>query len=165
MFYERLFDCLNRHGIRYLVVGGLAVNLHGVVRLTLDVDIAVDPAVDQSDAWDKACAELGLRPRQPVTWRQMYSTEERHRLHQEKGLIAFCLLPSGPEDPVIDLLFEPGWIFAEAWARRKTVTTDGIDIPLASIADLIAMKTEAGREKDLRDIKYLTIISRREDPA
>jgi len=36
---------------------------------------------------------------------------------------------------------------------------------LASIADLIAMKTEAGREKDLRDIKYLTIISRREDPA
>ena len=36
---------------------------------------------------------------------------------------------------------------------------------LASITDLIAMKTEAGREKDLRDIKYLTIISRREDPA
>ena len=155
MFYLRLFECLNRHGIRYLVVGGLAVNLHGIVRMTLDVDIAVDADVDQSDAWEAVCAEMSLRPRQPVTWRQMYSREERRRFRNEKGLIAFCILSPKPDDPIVDVMFDPEWKFSEAYARRREVTARTVRIPIASTQDLIAMKTVANRTKDQQDIAYL----------
>jgi hypothetical protein len=45
MFYVELFRALERAQVRYLLVGGVAVNLHGAERLTMDVDImlALDP--------------------------------------------------------------------------------------------------------------------------
>jgi hypothetical protein len=46
MFYLDLFRCLHEHDVRYLLVGGLAMNLHGVPRMTMDVDLilAMDDA-------------------------------------------------------------------------------------------------------------------------
>jgi hypothetical protein len=40
--FAPLFDALNKANIRYVVVGGLATVLHGYVRLTVDIDLAVD---------------------------------------------------------------------------------------------------------------------------
>lgn len=42
--YEPIFSRLNEQGGRYLVVGGLAVVLHGHARLTVDLDRVVDLA-------------------------------------------------------------------------------------------------------------------------
>src|SRR5713101_1184841 len=39
MFYIELFRALEEEKVRYLLVGGLAVNLHGIARFTADVDI------------------------------------------------------------------------------------------------------------------------------
>ncbi len=39
MFYLDLFKALEKHKVRYLLVGGLAMNLHGVPRATMDVDL------------------------------------------------------------------------------------------------------------------------------
>ena len=62
MFYLDLFAGLDRRRVDYLLVGGLAMNLHGVPRLTMDVDIVL--ALDEQNlARFVACAEeLGLRP-------------------------------------------------------------------------------------------------------
>ncbi|MFH1067312.1 MAG: hypothetical protein V1746_05370 [bacterium] len=155
MFYLRLFDCLNRHDICYLVVGGLAVNLHGVARLTLDVDIVVDAARDQSATWEEICAELKLKPRHPISWRQMYSWEDRRRLFREKGLLALNLISEKPEEPMVDILFDPPFDFAEAFARRVIQQVEGVSIPIAAKKDLVTMKKIAGRAKDLRDVSYL----------
>ena len=45
MFYLNLFKALEKHKVQYLLVGGLAMNLHGVPRTTMDVDLvlALDP--------------------------------------------------------------------------------------------------------------------------
>jgi hypothetical protein len=41
MFYLDLFRCLHAHNVRYLLAGGLAMNLHGVPRMTMDVDLVL----------------------------------------------------------------------------------------------------------------------------
>jgi hypothetical protein len=66
MFYRRLFASLAAHDVRYLLVDGLAVNVHGIPRMTMDVDviIALDP--QNVDHFIAAAEELGLRPVLPV---------------------------------------------------------------------------------------------------
>ena len=39
MFFLEFFRALEREGVRYLVVGGVAINLHGAERMTSDVDL------------------------------------------------------------------------------------------------------------------------------
>lgn len=156
MFYLRLFESLNRHKIRYLVIGGIAVNLHGFLRLTMDVDIAVDTETDQSSLWEKVCAELNLKPRQPVTWQQMYSATERRLLRMEKNLIAFCVLSAQPEDPIVDILFDVDETFAKLWEKKQMIEVQGIPVPVISVPDLITMKKNVGRPKDLADIAQLS---------
>jgi len=49
---------LNRHQVRYILVGGYALAAHGYVRMTQDIDIAVDPDPDNSRRWIEALAQL-----------------------------------------------------------------------------------------------------------
>jgi hypothetical protein len=64
--FEPLFQALNDAGVRYVVVGGLAVVLHGHARLTVDVDLVVDLGEDQALKAIETLVRLGLRPRVPV---------------------------------------------------------------------------------------------------
>ncbi len=66
MFYLDLFRCLHEHRVRYFLVGGLAMNLHGVPRMTMDVDIVL--ALDDAnvDTFITCAQKLGLEPQAPV---------------------------------------------------------------------------------------------------
>ena len=155
MFYLDLIRTLNEEGIRYLVVGGVAVNSHGVVRFTMDIDVATDPEVNQSREWESACDRLGLNPMRPVRFDQMYDPVERSRLMVEKNLIAFGLISKNPEDPIVDVLFDQPRPFAAAYERRVVKDSGGVAIPLIAVSDLMAMKKAAGRAKDLIDMEEL----------
>ena len=62
MFYLELFRCLQKYDVRYLLAGGLAMNLHGVPRMTMDVDLVL--ALDDAnvEAFLSCARELGLKP-------------------------------------------------------------------------------------------------------
>jgi hypothetical protein len=64
--FEPLFDALNRADVRYVVVGGVAVVLHGFARLTGDVDLAIDLQPAEARKAVATFGQLGLRPRLPV---------------------------------------------------------------------------------------------------
>ena len=66
MFYLDLFQALQKHEVRYVVVGGVAINLHGVERATMDADLVL--AMDQANLqrFLKAASELALKPLLPV---------------------------------------------------------------------------------------------------
>ena len=64
--YQPLFRALNASGTRYVVVGGVAVVLHGHARLTADVDLILDLERNAAGRAMEALAALGLRPRVPV---------------------------------------------------------------------------------------------------
>ena len=91
MLYLDLFRSLALHNVPYLLVGGLAVNLHGIPRMTMDVDLAIRFTRESLGGLGEICRELSLAPIQPVTLQQLADPRERERLRNEKNMIAFSL--------------------------------------------------------------------------
>ena len=86
--------------------------------------------------------------------------ENVKRWMNEKGLMALTFRsPEGGID--LDLLVKESHRFDELRASSSKVEFEGCDYYVASIADLIAMKREAGRPQDLLDIDQLEAIQRR----
>src|SRR5690349_20452283 len=89
IFYEDVFRALNRHGVRYLVVGGVAVNLSGVPRMTKDLDLMLDLSVGNLKLFLSAVRELGYRPRAPVALEDFADESKRGAWRREKGAVVF----------------------------------------------------------------------------
>ncbi|MGE0559860.1 MAG: hypothetical protein AB7O69_16470, partial [Burkholderiales bacterium] len=104
MFYMELFRCLHEHRVRYLLVGGLAMNLHGVPRMTMDVDIVL--ALDDANLETFfACARrLGLKPQAPVPLESLKDPQQRKAWIETKHMIAFALNAPGTSGATVDVL-------------------------------------------------------------
>lgn len=155
MFYLNLFKALKTHEINYLLVGGLAMNLHGVPRMTMDVDLVI--ALDASNIAKLAnCAkELGLYPNVPVNLEDLADAAKREALFAEKHLIALPLISNTPAIPTVDIVIHHPLDFQQAFTRAMQRDISGTPVMLASIEDMIAMKKAAGRAQDLSDITHL----------
>jgi predicted nucleotidyltransferase len=156
--FEPVIEALEQAGVRYVVVGGLAVVLHGHARLTADVDIAVDLAPDQAALTMETLGGIGLRPRAPVRADDFADPEARSRWRAEKGMQVLSLWD--PEHPMraVDLFVENPVDFDELWNRSETVQLETTRVRIASIPDLIDMKEQAGRPQDVEDIAALREI-------
>jgi hypothetical protein len=66
MFYEEMFKQLNRRHIDYTVVGGVALVMHGVVRLTADLDLMLHLDEKNLNKFIDLMSDLGYKPRIPV---------------------------------------------------------------------------------------------------
>lgn len=163
--FEPLFTALNDAGVRYVVVGGFAVVLHGCPRLTADVDMAVDLSPDGAAKAIQTLLGLGLRPRAPVDPMDFADAEKRATWEREKGMRVFNL--SDPANPLreVDLFVRNPIDFEELWARSETVALAQTTVRVASIPDLIAMKSAIGRPQDLADIEALRLVLKRREDA
>lgn len=159
MFYLDLFRALDAHGVRYAVVGGLAMNLHGVPRLTMDVDLLVDLSDGNLRSFVRAAAELGLTPAVPVPLTDLLDPLRRQTWIDEKGMVAFPMRPPDPTGPTVDLLVAPAIDVQRAIGRAEWRDLGGIPVALAAVADLIGLKQAAGRRQDLADIEHLERLS------
>jgi hypothetical protein len=145
--------------VRYLVVGGVAVVLHGVPRFTADIDLVL--ALDRANviAALEALAALDYRPRSPVPLRDFADPSLRREWIEAKGLTVFCLW--SPKHPAteIDLFIEEPFPFDEVFARATWVDLGANSVTVASIADLVALKRQADRPKDREDIERLLALA------
>ena len=157
---EPLFAGLNRDGVRYVVVGGLAVVLHGFARLTADVDLVVDLAPDEARKAMIVLGGLGLRPRAPVDPLAFADANVRESWIRDKGMRVFSLWD--PANPMreVDLFVEHPIPFPDLWERSETLSLATTSVRVASIPDLIRLKLLAGRPQDLTDIEALDEILR-----
>ena len=153
---ESIVQVLNASGSRYLIVGGLAVVAHGLVRFTADLDLVLDPDAAALTTAIAALVGLGYRPRAPVEFSEFADSEARSRWVREKGLTVFSVY--SPEHPAteVDLFVEMPFDFEQAHARAaRFEIAPGLEASFVGLRDLIAMKRKAGRPQDLQDIAGL----------
>jgi len=156
--FERIFRLLNEHDVRYVIVGGIAVILHGSPRLTADLDIIIDlDPVKAGQAID-VLQRAGFVAEIPIDIRQFADENVRRGWITEKNMKALSLHDREVPPMVIDILAESPMAFEDLYRRAKLVALDEMTLRVASIADLIVLKRLSGRPEDLRDIAELEKI-------
>lgn len=157
-----VFAALQRHSVEYLTIGGVAVNLHGHVRNTRDIDILVEWSRENMEKLAAALSEL----------------------HAEIHGVDGDLLDIDPLDPE-DLLaggnftlrtnaggldlFDPDEIpggrpYAEFRERAVEARLGDVVVRAVGFDDLIALKRGAARDRDLEDVATL-LAARRSEPG
>jgi hypothetical protein len=143
--FKELLGSLNSAGVRYLVLGGYAVNHYGYHRATDDLDIwiATDPA--NAEKVSLALQEFGGFPASKV----------KPSMFQQKGQVFIF----GREPVRVDILTGPSAVdFETSYLSRNIVEWDGIEVPLISFEDLKKNKRGSGRAKDLADLENLPAV-------
>ena len=150
--------------IDYVLVGGLAVALHGYQRVTMDVDVVL--AMDSGNLRRFiGCAKAaGLRPVIPVEIETLAQPELLEQWHQEKGMLAFGLRGPDMMATVIDVLVKPVVAFTDLRRDATLVAVGPLRVPIASVEHLITMKTGTGRSKDAIDIEELRKLQAKPAP-
>ncbi|MBI2524145.1 hypothetical protein HYW11_02955 [Candidatus Peregrinibacteria bacterium] len=153
--YREIFQALNDAGIRYLVVGGVAVNLHGYSRFTGDLDLLLALEGSNLDRMGTLMEERGFIQRLPVNVRLLSDQEQVQKWLVEKGLTAYTFVHARLPQLAIDILAGESLKFDVYDERKTTISSWGFPIPVIAIDDLIGMKKNANRDKDVQDIAAL----------
>jgi predicted nucleotidyltransferase len=140
------------HGVDFVVVGGLAAVFHGSTRITQDLDAcySTDPA--NLEVLGRALLELDAK---------LFGIEEDVPFVPDaKTLARTEMLTLATKHGKLDLLRAPSEAppYDELRANSALVQAAGIGVRVAAPEDLIAMKRNAGRAKDLADIEELEAI-------
>lgn len=146
---ERIFEALDAHGVDYVVVGGVAVQAHGHVRMTNDVDLIPAPTPENMDRLAAALRALKAR---------ILNAGAETLPIDAQMLPRATLWQFATRCGDIDVLHDaPGAApFAQLRKRALVIELSGRSIQIAGRDDLISMKRASGRPVDLADIAALT---------
>lgn len=162
MFYEEIFKEFSKRKIKYLVVGGLAVNLHGIPRMTQDMDVIVNMEEDNLNKILKSLESLKYKPRLPVKPASLLDPKLRAEWIKNKNLKAFTFVHTEKPAQEIDILLVSPLNFDDAYARKTVKHAGDISINLISVSDLIEMKQGLERTTDVYDVKMLKTLRKME---
>jgi hypothetical protein len=154
---------LERAGVRYLVVGGVAVVLHGYLRTTLDLDLVVQLEQDNLERALTALQDLGFQPRVPVPLKAFADPQIRESWRREKNMTVFSLWHPDHPGFALDLFVQEPFDFDAAYGRALSVPLQDVRVTVVALEDLVAMKRAAGRARDLEDIEALLELSSEEE--
>lgn len=138
---------LETRGIRFALIGGLAVSLRGQPRMTVDVDLVILADIDQAL---QLAQELSSTPFEPLfpgveeVVARSYILPLRHRVTGIRVDVAIGM--SGFEQ--------------QAVVRATKVTIGDVHVPVVAVEDLLVMKALAGRPQDEQDIRGLVAAQR-----
>ena len=137
-----VFECFQRHEVKYVVIGGIAAVLHGVPRATFDLDVLIEATPDNAQRLLDALLEAGLGTAALTSASEVLANEitifrDRVRIDVQTST--------------------PGLQFAAAWENRETMSYRGQDFCVASRQDLISSKRAAGRSVDIEDVRLLEL--------
>ena len=159
--FQTIFKELNGLGIDYLVVGGLAVNFHGVPRMTYDIDLMVLLERENILKLVTKLTQWGYRPKIPIDPRDLSDEIKRNSWVREKGMKALNFYSETLPIGEIDILIETPILYEELRSRAIRIELQDEKIPTVSIHDLIELKLRAGRKQDLADVEHLRMVLER----
>jgi acylphosphatase len=149
----QIFEALQRHEVEYLTIGGVAVNVHGHVRNTRDVDVLIEWTEENMERLAAALGDLDatlsgvdaelmdIDPRDPD---DLFNS----------GNFTLRTAAGGLD------LFDPSEIpggrpYEEMRPRAVEAVVQGVRIRAVGFDDLIRLKRESGRARDLEDVATL----------
>lgn len=139
--YGDVFDRLERDHVRYVVVSGVAVVLHGYVRPIADLDLVIDPAPDEAGRAMRALNALGFVPSIPLPLSMLSVLRMFDQSQREVDVFVRYHIP-----------------FEELWASSERVCVGNGVARVASLEHLLRAKRITGRAHDLLDIEGLLAL-------
>lgn len=153
--FRKIFSELGKAKIKYLVVGGAAVNFYGYYRFTGDLDILLFLEEKNLAKMDKLMKKLNYCERLPISIKDLVNPSNVKKWIKEKGMTAFSFLPPADSLIHIDIIAKDSLNFEKIYKNRSIKKIDNISIPVVSIDYLIKMKKGAGRPQDMIDLEKL----------
>lgn len=153
--FDALVAALQEAGVRYLVAGGLAVNAHGYLRFTKDVDVVLQLVPDNIDRAFAALERLGYSPLVPVTASQFGDARTRQGWIRDKGMVVLQFWSDTHRDTPVDMFVTEPFDFDEEYRRALVKPLGAVQVRFVAAPALIRMKEAAGRPQDRIDIEYL----------
>ena len=139
--FKEFVQSLNDNHVRYLVIGGYAVALHGYPRYTKDIDIWVEMTPDNAANMVKALEQFGFGSL---------------GLQATDFLTPDQIIQLGYPPNRIDLVTTPSGVdFQSCYASRVTVEIDDVTVSFIDLENLRKNKQAAGRQQDLADLENL----------
>jgi hypothetical protein len=148
---DAIFGCLERNGVRYVLIGGLAAILHGSPQLTFDADICPARDADNLEKLATALREMNARIRTPDVAAGLAFPCDAKFL---QGVETLNLVTAFGD---LDLTFVPAATkgYEDLAERALSVVVKGLGIRVASLEDIIRSKEAANRPKDLAALPVL----------
>ncbi|HSJ49945.1 MAG TPA: hypothetical protein VLA90_01495 [Actinomycetota bacterium] len=141
---ERILGVLAEHGVRFVLVGGFAAVIHGSPYVTTDVDVVPERSEENLGRLSEALRAMHAR---------VWTTSEPEGIpfgHDARSLADVNVWNLVTDHGRLDLTFVPsgtsGFEDLDRDALRLTIL--GVEVEVASLADVIRSKEAAGREKD-----------------
>lgn len=153
--FHRLASDLDALGLRWAVIGGLAVSARAEPRSTRDVDVAV--AVENDEEAERVVAALSARG---------YGIQSvlEHQMTGRMATVRFIAPGETVSGVLVDLFFASSGVedkIVEAAGELEILP--GTTAPVASIAHLMALKILASRPRDLEDVRWLSKVAARSE--
>lgn len=153
-----IFTLLTEARVRFVVVGGLALLLHGLDRLTADVDLVLDLSIDATADAVRALTASGYRSMVPVDPMELADPARRAEWQASRGMKVFSFWDSTNTRPTVDVMLDPVVSFSDLYEDATVIPVGGTLVRVASIPHLIALKQAAGRPQDHADIERLRAL-------
>lgn len=153
--FDTLVRALDTAGVRYLVAGGLAVNAHGYLRFTRDVDLVLQLSSRNIEAAFSALSAIGYRPIVAVSAADFADPQKRDAWVREKHMTVLSFWSDAHRDTPVDIFVTEPFDFEAEHARALVKPLGQVAVRFVSIPSLILMKELAGRAQDRIDVEFL----------
>jgi hypothetical protein len=152
--------------VKFIVCGGVAAVLHGVERLTVDLDLALSMSRDNLENFLCVMKKENMIPRAPIPAESILDKEIVQAIAEQKGAVVFTFIdPNNPYKQVDFFLTEDKSYDSLINETEKIKLEEGYYLHILKIEKLIEMKTaiDPPREKDLHDISELNKLRKTRD--
>jgi len=158
ILYEEILREFQRQKVKYVLVGGVAFNLLGGYRNTLDMDILVEMSDENLLKIVNILKKTGYHVKQPVDPIMIADKKTRQDWIKNKHMKAFNFYKGERTYEEVDIVIDSSVDFKEAIKDAIEVKMSGLNLKIISPKKFIKMKKSSGRDKDLKDIEEIKLI-------
>jgi hypothetical protein len=146
MLFYQIIEEFKKAKVPYAIVGGYALALHGIVRATVDIDFVLKLDLKSYELAENCFKKIGLTSRIPVRAEDIIKMRQEYIT--QRNLIAWSFVDYKNPTKQVDILITTD--ISEL--NVELISVGGYKVAVASLQDLLRMKTQSGRPQDLVDI-------------